>query len=169
MTITGTNFAAGAVVKIGGQNATNVVVTATSITCKTPALLAGSLHDVVVTNPSTASGTLVKGWFADFTDVPQVNSFHLAVEKVLRAGITTGCGVGIYCPDVRVTRDQMAVFILRGEHGGGYKPPDPTGTVFSDVTDDDDVCPVDGADEAWKTSRPGAGPAPRRPTVRRTT
>ena len=134
VTITGTNFAAGAAVKIGGQNATNVVVTATSITCKTPALQAGALHDVVVTNPSTASGTLVKAWFADFLDVPQ-GPFHLAVEKVLRAGITSGCGVGTtYCPDVLVTRDQMAVFILRGEHGGGYKPPDPTGTVFSDVT-----------------------------------
>ena len=133
VTITGTNFAAGATVKIGGQNATNVVVAPTSITCQTPALPAGALHDVVVTNPSTSSGTLVKGWFADFTDVPQAYLYHLAVEKVFRAGITTGCGVGIYCPEQLVTRDQMAVFILRGEHGGTYNPPAPTGTVFSDV------------------------------------
>jgi len=32
-----------------------------------------------------------------------------------------------------VTRDQMSVFILRGEHGGSYHPPAATGTVFSDV------------------------------------
>jgi hypothetical protein len=134
VTITGTNFAAGATVKIGGQNATNVVVTATSITCQTPALPAGTLNDVVVTNPSTASGTLVKGWFADFSDVPSAFIYHNAIEKIVRARITTGCGAGIYCPGDAITRDAMAVFILRGEHGGSFNPPAATGNVFEDVT-----------------------------------
>jgi hypothetical protein len=133
VTITGTNFASGATVKLGGQNATNVVVTATTITCQTPALQAGALHDVVVTNPSTASATLAKGWLSDFTDVPQAHIYHLAVEKVFRAAITKGCDIGKYCPDNLVTRDQMAVFILRGKHGGSFVPANPTGTVFEDV------------------------------------
>jgi len=28
-------------------------------------------------------------------------------------GITAGCGGGDYCPDAEVTRDQMAVFLVR--------------------------------------------------------
>ena len=32
-----------------------------------------------------------------------------------------------------MTRDQMAVFLLRAEHGKTYMPPPPKGTVFGDV------------------------------------
>jgi len=32
-----------------------------------------------------------------------------------------------------VTRAQMAVFLLRGEHGGTYHPPAASGAVFADV------------------------------------
>ncbi|HTO76318.1 MAG TPA: IPT/TIG domain-containing protein [Thermoanaerobaculia bacterium] len=135
VTITGTNFAAGATVKFGTVAATNVVfVSATSITCKAPKLPAGLLYDVVVTNTSAKSGTLTKGWLADFLDVAQAYIYHGAIEKVFRAAITSGCGGGNYCPSQLVTRDQMSVFILRGEHGGAYNPPAATGTVFSDVT-----------------------------------
>ncbi|HEY7113692.1 MAG TPA: IPT/TIG domain-containing protein [Thermoanaerobaculia bacterium] len=135
ITITGTNFVSGATVKIGGAAATNVVFNgATSLTCKAPARSAGALYDVVVTNPSTKTGTLTKGWLADFGDVPQAYIYHAAIEKVFRAAITSGCGGGNYCPSQLVTRDQMAVFILRGEHGGSYNPPAAIGTVFSDVT-----------------------------------
>ncbi|MGE5277600.1 MAG: IPT/TIG domain-containing protein, partial [Acidobacteriota bacterium] len=135
VSITGTGFASGATVKIGGLSATGVgFVNSTTLTAHTPALPAGTLNNVVVTNPSALSGTLVKGWFADFSDVPQAYLYHTAVEKIVRAGITTGCGGGKYCPEDPVTRDAMAVFILRGEHGGSYTPPAATGTVFSDVT-----------------------------------
>jgi hypothetical protein len=135
VTITGTGFVNGATVKIGGQNATGVgFVNSTTLTAHTPALAAGTLNDVVVINPSTLFGTLAQGWFADFSDVPQAYLYHTAVEKIVRAGITTGCGGGKYCPDDPVTRDAMAVFILKGEHGGSYNPPPATGTVFSDVT-----------------------------------
>jgi predicted outer membrane repeat protein len=69
----------------------------------------------------------------DFADVPPSYLFHNAVIAVARNGITTGCGGGNYCPAQLVTRDQMAVFILRGEHGGAFNPPAATGNVFSDV------------------------------------
>jgi len=55
------------------------------------------------------------------------------IYAIADAGITTGCGVGIYCPDDSVTRGQMAAFLLRAEQGGGYEPPPATGTLFSDV------------------------------------
>jgi hypothetical protein len=135
ITINGSGFFAVTGVTIGGFAATNVVpVGSSQITCKTPALDAGALYDVQVTTSGAGSAHLVKGWFADFLDVPQAYIYHAAIEKVLRAAITSGCGGGNYCPEQLVTRDQMAVFILRGEHGGSYNPPPATGTVFSDVS-----------------------------------
>jgi hypothetical protein len=144
VTVTGTNFVAGTTVKFGTASATNVVIGGggTTITCKTPALPAGSLSDVVVTTPGSvivgghapdAVATLTKGWLADFGDVPASFLYHNAIEKILRAGITSGCGGGNYCPNLPITRDAMAVFILKGKHGGTYVPPDATGTVFEDV------------------------------------
>jgi hypothetical protein len=69
----------------------------------------------------------------DFLDVPPANLFHDDVNRVARAGITAGCGGGDYCPDSSVTRAQMAVFLLKGEHGSAYVPPPCTG-VFADVS-----------------------------------
>ncbi|MGE5276880.1 MAG: PKD domain-containing protein [Acidobacteriota bacterium] len=133
--ISGDGFLSGATVKIGGIAATSVaVVNATTITAKTPSLAAGTLADVVVTNPGSGPGTLAKGWFADFADVPQAYLYHGAIEKIVRAGITTGCGGGNYCPNDPVNRSAMAVFILRGEHGSAFNPPAASGTVFSDVS-----------------------------------
>ncbi len=48
-------------------------------------------------------------------------------------GVTAGCGGGNYCPDSPLTRAQMAVFLLKGEHGGAYAPPACSATVFADV------------------------------------
>ena len=57
LTVTGTGFASGASVTVGGAACTGVtVVSATSITCATPAGAAGAA-DVVVTNTDTQSGT----------------------------------------------------------------------------------------------------------------
>ena len=35
------------------------------------------------------------------------------IEALKNDGITSGCGAGIYCPENSVTRDQMAVFLVR--------------------------------------------------------
>jgi hypothetical protein len=62
ITITGSNFLAGATVTVGGAACTSVtVVSATSITCTTPAGTAGA-QDVVVTNTDTQSATLSSGF-----------------------------------------------------------------------------------------------------------
>src|SRR6266540_6920809 len=76
--------------------------------------------------PPAATGTV-------FSDVPTSYWAASWIERLAAEGITGGCGTGIYCPNTIVTRDQMAVFLLRAEHGSGYVPPAATGTVFSDV------------------------------------
>jgi hypothetical protein len=86
-----------------------------------------------VTNPDLASALLLKAFFADFLDVPQAHIFHDFVEVLLRAEVTAGCGGGFYCPDMLVTRAQMAVFLLVAKNGAGYTPPPATGMVFADV------------------------------------
>jgi hypothetical protein len=97
-----------------------------------PARPAGSLNDTVVTNPSGTSGTLKNGWIADFNDVGG-NQFYYYITKLVSNQITVGCGSGNYCPDSNVTRQQMAVFLLKGKHGLCYVPPACTPGVFGDV------------------------------------
>ena len=57
------------------------------------------------------------------------------IQGLVDDGITAGCGDDppLYCPDLPVTRAQMAVFIWKGEHGAEPPPPcTPPGT-FADV------------------------------------
>ena len=136
VTITGTDFVDGATVTIGGVAATGVLVQgSTAIQAMTPALTPGTLADVTVTvhNPDLEISTLLGGWFADFTDVPGADPFHDYVEKLVRNGVTAGCGSGAYCRDDSVTRAQMAVFLLKSKLGSAHVPPACTGTVFDDV------------------------------------
>ena len=60
---------------------------------------------------------------ADFIDVPQSDFFHDDVEKILRHGVTAGCGGGSYCRNAAVRRDQMAAFLLKARHGSSHQPP----------------------------------------------
>jgi len=79
---------------------------------------------------------------ANFTPPPATNQFpdvtdpftEPFIEQFAADGISSGCGGGNFCPTAGVTRRQMAVFLLRAEHGSGYTPPPATGTVFGDVT-----------------------------------
>lgn len=48
---------------------------------------------------------------ATFGDVPVGSPQHRFVEALVAAGITGGCGAGLYCPDAALTRGQMAVFL----------------------------------------------------------
>jgi hypothetical protein len=71
--------------------------------------------------------------FARFADVPASNPFFRFVEAMFNAGVTSGCGNGSYCPGSAVTRDQMAVFLLRSKLGSSFAPPACTTQVFNDV------------------------------------
>ena len=78
------------------------------------------------------------GWAISYTGTfADVSATHWAwqyIESIYNAGVTGGCGTAplIYCPTNTVTRAQMAVFLLKAEHGSAYTPPTATG-VFGDV------------------------------------
>lgn len=76
-------------------------------------------------SPPAATGNL-------FNDVGAGAFAASFIEQLANDGITAGCGNNNYCPDAEVTRDQMAVFLLRAKYGSSYSPPAATG-VFGDV------------------------------------
>ena len=60
-----------------------------------------------------ARATGLTGTPADaFTD-DDGNTHELNINRIYAAGITTGCGPGLYCPAGKVRRDQMASFLSR--------------------------------------------------------
>jgi hypothetical protein len=86
-------------------------------------LLKGKLGNLYA--PPAGTGTR-------FADVPP-GAFALDwIEDLAASGVTAGCDTFLYCPDRPVTRAQMAVFLLKAKHGGGYVPPAASG-VFPDV------------------------------------
>lgn len=44
-------------------------------------------------------------------DVPTSHAQFRFIEALAAAGVTGGCGAGLFCPDTAVTRGQMAVFL----------------------------------------------------------
>lgn len=131
-TLTGTNFQAGAAVSIGGVAAVVTSVSPTSISARTGAHAVGTAG-ILVTNPDSQSATLPAGYFYDFADVTESHPFYDYVINIYRNGVTGGCSASLYCPDSAVTREQMAVFLLRAKHGNDYVPPPADGDVFADV------------------------------------
>ncbi|HTY43421.1 MAG TPA: right-handed parallel beta-helix repeat-containing protein [Thermoanaerobaculia bacterium] len=87
---------------------------------------------VVETNAGCVSPLAAKNIQVDFLDVPPSNTFHDYVNAVARNGVTAGCGGGNYCGTASVTRAQMAVFLLKAEHGSTFVPPSCAGR-FTDV------------------------------------
>jgi len=67
-----------------------------------------------------------------FPDVACPSLFADWIEELASEGITAGCGGGNYCPLAPITREQMAVFLLKTEHGTAHTPP-PCAGVFQDV------------------------------------
>jgi hypothetical protein len=133
LTISGTDFLAGATVTIGGVAAGNVVFhNSNSLSATSPLLAAGTVNDLTVTNPDGSEGTLPKGWVADFLDVSSGNSFYPFVTTLVRNAITVGIGGGLYGVNDNTLRQQMAVFLLKAKFGLCYLPPPCVG-VFSDV------------------------------------
>jgi hypothetical protein len=67
-----------------------------------------------------------------FADVPAASPFCRWIEELARRGVVAGCGGGNYCPGDSVTREQMAVFVLR-TLDPALDPPACTTPVFADV------------------------------------
>jgi serine protease len=53
------------------------------------------------------------GGSTGFGDVPPDYWAAAWIKQLVAEGITAGCGTGVYCPEVPVTRAQMAVFLVR--------------------------------------------------------
>jgi Leucine-rich repeat (LRR) protein len=70
-----------------------------------------------------------------FGDVPLGAYYAPWVEKLYEDGITAGCTTVPlnYCPSLKVSRAQMAVFLLKAKYGEDYQPPEAQ-HIFSDVT-----------------------------------
>jgi subtilisin family serine protease len=78
-----------------------------------------------------------------FVDVPRSHWAKKWVEALYRNGVTQGCGLvpRQYCPEGPVTRDQMAIFLLKAKEGSSYAPPPCTSQPFNDVSVGSPYCP----------------------------
>ena len=69
-----------------------------------------------------------------FADVPATSPFCKWIEELANRGVVAGCGGGNYCPGNPVTREQMAVFVLRTLDPALSPPPCVSGSEqFADV------------------------------------
>ena len=80
------------------------------------------------TNPDTDPGT-----GTSFTDVPSSYWAAQEIETLYANGYTGGCSTNPlkFCPDTIMDRAQSAVFMMRGNFGSAYVPPDPS-HIFSE-------------------------------------
>jgi hypothetical protein len=74
-----------------------------------------------------------------FPDVPAASPYCRWIEELARRGVVSGCGGGNYCPAAPVTRDQMAVFVLR-TLDPGLDPPACGTPMFPDVPASSPFC-----------------------------
>jgi S-layer homology domain len=74
-----------------------------------------------------------------FSDVPATSPFCRWIEELFRRGVVGGCGGSLYCPSSAVTRDQMAVFVLR-TLDPTLVPPFCTTPIFADVPASSPFC-----------------------------
>ena len=75
-----------------------------------------------------------------FSDVSSTSGFCKYIKRLSELGITNGCGGGNYCPNDPVTREQMAVFIVRAAEGEPLANYCGTGSPFSDVSPASGFC-----------------------------
>ena len=109
--------------------------------------------------PPPATGTV-------FADVHPGDFAADWIEALAAAGITDGCGGGDYCPQSPVPRAQMAVLLLKAEHGPDYAPP-PCAGIFDDVPCPSAVRRLDRGSRQPRASRAAAARS-RRSSVRTT-
>ena len=68
-----------------------------------------------------------------FNDVSPSDIFYNEVNALAQYGITSGCGNNDFCPAASVTRDEMAIFIVRAVYGSDNFTYNAT-PYFTDVT-----------------------------------
>ncbi|QDK41568.1 hypothetical protein DOM21_08900 [Bacteriovorax stolpii] len=129
ITITGSNFLAGATVDLGGVACNNVaIVSLTKITCKTPAHSVGYVR-VSVTNTDTQKGGLENGFYYHTPPVPTVSNVSPSGGP-LAGGLTvtikgsnfiSGASIdigGVSCSSV-IFIDSSTMTCVTGAHASG--------------------------------------------------
>ncbi len=89
-------------------------------------LLLRSKYGLAYTPPAVGAST-------GFNDVPTNHWAAAWIKELAAENVTSGCNGGNYCPEANISRDQLAVFLLRALYGSAYTPPPASGTMFSDV------------------------------------
>jgi hypothetical protein len=76
-----------------------------------------------------------------FTDVPETSPFCRFIEELSNRGVVGGCGPGpTYCPTAAVTREQMAVFVLRTLDPALDPPACVPPNLYADVPESSPFC-----------------------------
>ena len=75
-----------------------------------------------------------------FTDVPDTSPFCRYIEELATRGVVGGCGPNLYCPTSPVTREQMAIFVLRTLDPTFTPPACAPPNLFLDVPDTSPFC-----------------------------
>jgi hypothetical protein len=75
-----------------------------------------------------------------FSDVPAASPFCRWIEELARRGVAGGCGGGRFCPDDAVTREQLAVFVLRTLDPALDPPACAPPNLFNDVPETSSFC-----------------------------
>ena len=103
-----------------------------------------------------------------FSDVSTGSFTAPYIEQLFHDGVTSGCATSParYCPSDPVTRAQMAVFLLRAEHGSPTRRRRPPGSSATSRTDFTRPFIEQLYNEAF--GRPPAAPPRRCATARRT-
>ncbi len=117
-----------------------------AMTIATPADRTPRHWDATFDETLTAGLAGAKTWTLhvgeSFTDVAASHAFYRHVETALHGGLSPGCDATGYCPDLPVTRSEIAMFLLRGKEGGAYSPPScPGPDPYGDVAAGDLFCP----------------------------
>ncbi len=144
------SFAFDAAISLKNQKITNGCSTTPSLFCPNCGLTRAQAATFIVraagldtTNPPAT---------ATFSDVAKGSSFYKFIEAAVKAGITSGCGGGKFCPADPVTRGQLAAFIRRAQGWNLLDPATPSfpvdtpknHTFYKDIETLKDKCVFSG-------------------------
>jgi hypothetical protein len=140
VTVTGSNFAAGAQVRFGSASATQVVVvSSSSITCTTPAGAPGPV-DVVVENPNGDEGSFAKGYsYVDSSAAPSLTALNPSSGSI-KGGTTVSISGSGFKPGAIVTfgTESVAATVVSATQLSVVTPPAAAeGAVDVTVTNSD--------------------------------
>ncbi|MEX1044294.1 MAG: VanW family protein, partial [Acidimicrobiia bacterium] len=119
------NVHEGAIEALVAAGVTNGCATSPALFCPrdpvTREAMAAFLYRALSLEPAGATDV--------FTD-DDTSPFEAEIDALAEAGIASGCGEGLFCPERNVTRAEMATFLVRAFVGEGEF--DPVSNAFTD-------------------------------------